>query len=199
MFDLIINEAQEKFNLGDKAGILLSSLLGLIVNPANGGFGGFINRFHNAGLGNLVDSWVKTGNNMPISNEQLESALGEDTINAVAEQAGIDKATTAPALAFMTPYVVDALTPDGELPDEAGLISKIGDFLKNYGGAIGAVILGALASGAAGATYGKVTGALSSVGDTLDGDGDNDSILKWLIPLLLLGLLVVLGYWLFGK
>ena len=234
MFDSIIKEAQEKFNLGDKTGGLLSSLLGLIANPANGGFGGFINRFHTAGLGNLVDSWVTTDDNTPISNEQLESALGEDTLNAVAEQSGVDKATATSALGFMTPHVVDALTPDGEVPDEAGLISKIGGFLKDYGGAIGVAILGglgtagALASGAADkvgdaagatidagkavigkgadvvgdaadATYGKVTGALGSVGDALDGDGDSNSVLKWLIPLLILGLLVVLGYWFCGK
>ncbi len=252
MFDSIIKEAQEKFGLGDKAGGLLASLLGLIANPANGGFSGFMGRFKDAGLGDLAESWVTTGDNTPISNEQLESALGEDTLNDVAEQSGVDKATATSALGFMTPHVVDALTPDGEVPDEAGLISKIGGFLKNYGGAVGAAILGglgtagALASGAAdkvgdaagatldagkavvgkgaevvgdaagatvdagkkvagavgdaaGATYGKVTGALGSVGDALDGDGDSGSILKWLIPLLILGLLVVLGYWFCGK
>ncbi len=212
MFDSIIKEAQEKLNLGEKAGGLLASLLGLIANPANGGFGGFINRFHNAGLGNLVDSWVTTGDNTPISNEQLESALGEDTIDAVAEQSGVDKATTVSALGLMTPHVVDALTPDGEVPEESVLISKIGGFLKNYGGAVGAAILGELGTvgnfaggaadivgDAAGATYGKVTDVLGSVGDALDGDDDSGSVLKWLIPLLLLGLMVVLGYWFFGK
>ncbi len=244
MFDAIIKEAQEKFNLGDKAGGLLASLLGLIANPANGGFGGFINRFHTAGLGDLVDSWVTTAGNTPISNEQLESALGEDTLNAVAEQSGVDKATAVSALGFMTPHVVDALTPDGEVPDEAGLISKIAGFLKDYGGAIGAAILGGLGTAgalasdaadstldagkavigkgaevvgdaagatldagtkavsavgdAAGAVGDKFSGAMSSVGDALDGDGDSDSILKWLIPLLILGLLVVLGYWFCG-
>ena len=40
---------------------------------------------------------------------------------------------------------------------------------------------------------------MHSVGDALDGDGDGGSLLKWLIPLLLLGLLVVLGYWFCGK
>lgn len=245
MFDSIIKEAQEKFNLGDKAGSLLASLLGLIANPENGGFGGFIERFKDAGLGDLAESWVTTGDNTPISNEQLESALGEDTINEVAEQTGVEKATATSALGFMTPHVVDALTPDGEIPDEAGLISRIKGFLSDYGGAVGAAVLGGLgvagafASGAAdkvgdaagatldagkavvgkgaevvgdaaGATVdvGKkavnvvgdtVGGAMNKVGDVLDGDGDSGGILKWLIPLLLLGLLVVLGYWFCGK
>lgn len=234
MFDSIIKEVQEKFNLGDKAGSLLASLLGLIANPANGGFGGFIDRFKDAGLGNLADSWITTGDNTPISREQLESVLGEDTIDAVAEQSGVDKVTTASALSLMTPHVVDALTPGGEIPDEAGLISKISGFLKNYGGAVGVAILGGLGTAgafagsaadkvgdaagatfgagkavvgkgadvigeAAGATYGKVSNALGNVGDAFDGDGDSGSVLKWLIPLLILGLLIVLGYWFFGK
>ena len=234
MFDSIISEAQEKFGLGDKSGGLLASLLGLIANPANGGFSGFINRFKDAGLGDLVNSWITTGDNTPISDEQLESALGEDTLNSVAEQSGVDKATATSALGFMTPHVVDALTPDGEVPDEASLLSRISGFLGNYGGAIGAAVLGGLgtagafASGAAdkvgdaaGATYDKskevlsggvgavgnaagavgdkFSGAMHSVGDKFDGDGDSGSILKWLIPLLLLGLLVVLGYWFCGK
>ena len=90
MFDSIIKEAQEKFNLGDKAGNLLASLLCLIANPENGGFGGFIERFRNAGLGNLAESWITTGDNTPISNEQLESALGAETLNAVADQSGVE-------------------------------------------------------------------------------------------------------------
>lgn len=248
MFDSIISEAQKKFNLGDKAGGLLASLLGLIANPASGGFGGFIGKFKDAGLGDLVNSWVTTGDNTPISGEQLESALGDDTISSVAAQAGVDKATATSALGYMTPHVVDALTPDGEVPDDESLLSKVKGFLGDFGGAIGAAVLGGLgtagafASGAAdkvgdaaGATLGagkavvgkgaevvgdaagatvdagkravgavgdaagavgdKFSGAMSSVGDAFDGDGDSGGILKWLIPLLLLGLLIIIGLW----
>lgn len=225
MFDSIINSAGEKFGLGEKAGSLLSSLLALIASPASGGFSGFIGKFRDAGLGDLVDSWITTGDNTPISNEQLESALGEDTLNSVAEQAGTDKETATSAMAMMVPQVVDQLTPDGEIPDEESLLSKIGGFLGGIGGAVfGAA--GAMAGGtvdrvdaAAGATYeagkasvgkgvgmvgdaagavgDRIGGAMNSVGDAFDGDGGGS--LKWLIPLLLLGLLIVLGYMFCGK
>ncbi len=233
MFDSIINDVQKKFNLGDKGGSLLSALLGLIANPANGGFGGFISRFRNAGLGGLVDSWVNTGDNTPISNEQLESALGADTLDTVAKQSGLDRNTATSALGYLTPHVVDTLTPDGTVPDEASLLSKVGGFLGGIGGTVGGAVLGAAGmagaamggatdkvgdaasatynkgkdvfggginsvSNAAGAVGGRASSALNSVGDTLDG-GDGGSILKWLIPLLLLGLLIVLGYWFCGK
>lgn len=210
MFDSIIKEAQEKFSLDDKAGNLLASLLGLIANPANGGFGGFVGRFHDAGLGDLVDSWVTTGDNTPVSGEQIESALGEETVAAVAAQSGVDQAAATSALALMTPHVVDELTPGGVIPDEAGLISKIGGFLKDHGGAIGAAILGGLGTagtienGAAETLADAADAGLEKVTDEPEKDGeaadeDNVSILRWLLPLLLLGLLVVVGYGLFGK
>jgi uncharacterized protein YidB (DUF937 family)/outer membrane protein OmpA-like peptidoglycan-associated protein len=245
MFDSIISSVGEKFGLGDKGGSLLTSLLALIASPANGGFSGFIGKFRNAGLGDLVDSWITTGENNPISNEQLESALGADTINSVAAQAGVDKDTATSAMAYMMPQVVDQLTPDGEMPDDEGLFAKISGFLGGIGGAVGGAVLGAagaagaMASGAvdkvgdvagatvdagkavvgkgadmvgdaAGATVdaGKkvvgavgdtVGGAMNKVGDVFDGDGDSGGILKWLIPLLLVGLLIVLGYMFCGK
>ncbi len=75
MFDSIINDAQEKFGLGDKAGVLVSTLLALMTDKENGGFAGFINHFREVGLGDTADSWISSGANTPISNEQIESAF----------------------------------------------------------------------------------------------------------------------------
>jgi len=40
----------------------------------------------------------------------------------------------------------------------------------------------------------KVGDAVSGVKDAFDGDGDSGGALRWLLPLLLLGLLIVLGF-----
>lgn len=227
LFDSIISKTSEKFGLGGKAGSLLSALLALMTDKNRGGFTGFLNRFNNAGLEDIVASWVDSGENLPLSNEQLESALGKETIADTAAQADVDQPTTTSALAYMIPQVVDSLTPDGVIPDENNLLSRIGGYLSGFGGAaVGG--LGAAASGvfdkvgtaATDTTFDKKSAAVSSgidtigdasrnitektsaafnrVDDAIDGDSSS-SVLNWLLPLILLALAVILGYWFCGK
>ena len=184
LFDSIIREAGERFSLGNKAGGLFAALLGLMTDHNQGGFTGFLARFRQAGLGDTVSSWIRRGDNKPISNEQLESALGTETVNDIADQAGVDSGTAASALAYVTPKVVDALTPNGTVPDENSLLLSVGGFLSGIGGA--------------GAVGEKAAAALNRVDDAIGG-GSGSSIWKWLIPLLLLGLLIILSFWYCGK
>jgi len=225
LFDSVISEVKERFGLStEKAGELLAALLGLISDPKSGGFGGFINRFDSVGLGDTARSWITTGDNTPLSNEQLDSALGEGTMASVADQAGVDRETATTAIAGMIPAVVDDLTPDGEIPDESNLLSKIGGFLSDWGGTVTGTAAGAASAagaftgnvvdrvdaaaeasyvkgketlaggiGAAGAVGDRVSGAMSSVGD-----GGNGAM-RWLLPLIILALLVILGFWFCGR
>ena len=233
LFDSIIGSAREKFGLSNEgSGGLVAALLALITDPRSGGFGGFIDKFRNAGLGPIVDSWISTGSNEPLSGDQVESALGADAVDGIATRAGVDRGTASAALGGIIPGVVDTLTPDGDIPDDSSILSKIGGFLSDWGGAIGGAVAGgvgaaaAMAGGAAdkvgdaaGATYDKgrevlgdgidaagniagaardkVSGAVGNVYDA--GANGGGSILKWLIPLLLLGLLVVLGFMFCGR
>ena len=211
IFDSIIGMAGDKFGLNSgKAGGLVSGVLSLIV--ADGGLNGFLARFRNAGLGDTAQSWVTAGDNAPLSNEQLESALGADKISSLAASAGVEHSTAASALSAIVPQVVDRLTPDGEMPaDNQGFLSKISGYMGGLGGAAAGAVgaAGAMASGAfdraGGATgnaanavgnkFGSTLNAVSPVGDNAGGS----SILKWLLPLILLGLLVFLGYMFCGK
>ena len=130
MFDSIIKGVNEKYDLGDKAGALISAFLALMTDSESGGFAGFINRFRTAGLGDLADSWVSSGANTPVSNEQLESALGEDTLRGISEKIGADYETTVGASGYVIPHIVDDLTPDGEIPGDDDLLSRIGDLFN---------------------------------------------------------------------
>ncbi|HRH44631.1 MAG TPA: YidB family protein, partial [Pyrinomonadaceae bacterium] len=193
LFDSIISGASEKFGLGNKAGTVLSALLSLMTDQNRGGFAGFLDLFSKAGLGDVASSWISAGVNQELSDEQVESALGANTIGEIAKQADISKADATSALGYMIPNVVDKLTPDGIVPDEKDLLTKIGEFLSGIGGAVagaaiaGAGAVGAVASGAAdkvgdvanaavdvvgdaaGATVDVGKKAVSAVGDTVGG------------------------------
>ncbi|MCU0239939.1 MAG: OmpA family protein [Pyrinomonadaceae bacterium] len=246
LFDSVISTAAEKFGLGDKAGTLLSALLSMMTKQETGGFAGFLNMFSKAGLGDVASSWVSSGSNAELSDEQVESALGSDAISAIANQVGIPAGAATSALGWMVPQVVDKLTPDGVVPEEKDLLSKIGDFLSGWGGAalgaagavaglagsamggaadkVGdaagatvdagkAVVGGAvnMAGDAAGATVDAGKKVVGAVGDSIGGaanmvggamddiSGGGGGILKWLLPLILLGLLLLLGWWFCSK
>ncbi len=219
IFDSITGMAEEKFGLsGGKAGGLVSSVLSMIVS--DGGLGGFLDRFRSAGLGDTVNSWITTGDNTPLSNEQLESALGEENINHLAGQAGVEPSTASSALSSVIPQVVDRLTPDGEVPDNAGLLSTLSGYLGGLGGAAAGAVgaAGAMASNAFGGVSGAATDTADKDKDAFhhgsktagnavnlntdrftDDDDSGGSLLKWLVPLILLGLLVALGFLFCGK
>lgn len=141
MFDSLIDQVAGNFGLGDRAQPLLQQLLSLITNQQTGGLSGFLGNFRQAGLGNLVDSWVGKGESLPISTEQLQNALGSNTIEQIAAKAGIPAATAAPAIAAMIPSIVDKFTPSGALSNI--LPAGLSQYLPGIGGAAGEVGTGA--------------------------------------------------------
>src|SRR5574343_154541 len=94
------------------SGGALGSLL-----ESSGGLSGLVERFQQAGLGETVQSWISQGENLPVSVEQLQAALGPDTLSALAEKLGVDPAQSAILLSNALPQWVDQLTPDCQLPD----------------------------------------------------------------------------------
>jgi uncharacterized protein YidB (DUF937 family) len=52
-----------------------------------GGLQGLIRQFEQAGLGSHVDSWIGTGQNLPVSPEQLAQVLGSGQLQQMAQQA----------------------------------------------------------------------------------------------------------------
>ena len=128
---------------GGGADILMQVVGGLLNQGGGGGAGGvagglgaLLQQFQKGGLGDVAASWVGTGQNLPISAEQLQSVLGGDKIGALAQQAGLSQGDLMGQLAQMLPQVVDQLTPNGQLPaaggaDLSGLLgSVLGGLMK---------------------------------------------------------------------
>jgi uncharacterized protein YidB (DUF937 family) len=82
-----------------------------------GGLTGLVSAFEQAGLGHIVQSWVGNGPNEPVSSGQLQSVLGQDQVNALASQAGMQPDTFLGQLAQHLPNAVNGMTPNGKLPD----------------------------------------------------------------------------------
>ena len=97
---------------------------------ALGGIGGLIGlvaRMQQSGLGDVAKSWVGTGQNQPISPDQLGGVLGQDTVAGMAGQLGMNQGDLLSQLSQMLPQVVDKLTPQGQIPhgDIGGLLGAV--------------------------------------------------------------------------
>jgi uncharacterized protein YidB (DUF937 family) len=95
---------------------LLQIITGYLQNSESGGLGGLVEQFKEKGLGDAVSSWVGTGENLPISAEQISQVLGSGEISRIAEQLGVSPEETSDGLAAVLPQVVDKLTPEGSVP-----------------------------------------------------------------------------------
>lgn len=106
---------------------LLDSVMD-IVNQ-NGGIGGLADKFHQGGLGDLVKSWISTGDNLPISADQISSVLGNEKVAEMAQKLGLDGDQLSGQLAEYLPQVIDKLTPDGNVP-QGDLLGSALEMLK---------------------------------------------------------------------
>lgn len=110
---------------------LISAVVGMLANNGQGGGGGgladILGKAQQAGLGDVVSSWIGTGQNMPISADQLHNVLGSDAIANIAQQLGLSHGDAASQLSQVLPQVVDKLTPNGQAP--SGGLGDIGSLL----------------------------------------------------------------------
>src|ERR1044072_2946525 len=99
---------------GGVAAALLPQLIAMLSKP--GALANLTNAFQSAGLGNILQSWIGTGQNLPISADQVTKVLGAGTIGDLAKKAGVGESETSSALASLLPQVVDKISPGGNVP-----------------------------------------------------------------------------------
>ncbi len=109
---------------------LLESVIGMINNPETGGLGGLVQSFKDKGLGNAISSWVGTGENLPVSGEQIQKVISAENIQQIAGKLGSSREEVSNMLAGLLPQVIDKLTPNGALP-EGNLVEQGLSLLKN--------------------------------------------------------------------
>jgi uncharacterized protein YidB (DUF937 family) len=109
---------------------LLQLAMGMIQN---GGLGQLLGKFQQAGLADQAASWVGTGQNMPVSADQLKAALGSGAIADIAGKLGMSHDQAAGGLASLLPQIVDHLTPKGQVTEGADLQSGLAALGKLLG------------------------------------------------------------------
>ncbi len=112
---------------------VVSEVLTLIENRP-GGLGGLLQSFQQNGLGHLFQSWVGTGQNLPISAGQIQSVLGAECTAKIAQATGIPQAQIESHLATLLPQLIDHMSPGGQLPqgDLRGVLAGVAQrFLHN--------------------------------------------------------------------
>jgi uncharacterized protein YidB (DUF937 family) len=96
--------------------VVLSEVLG---NGSEGGLSAIVARLQQAGFGDQVKSWIGTGQNLPISAQQLQEVLGNDVVRQLATRFGIPVDQLSTVLAQVLPPAVDRASPNGTLPHTA--------------------------------------------------------------------------------
>ncbi len=96
---------------------ILTQLVGGAQGAAGGGLPALLQQLENAGLGQQVASWVGTGENHPVTPEQLSSALPQEHVESMAQQAGTTPDALLKMLAEALPHAVDHATPGGTVPE----------------------------------------------------------------------------------
>lgn len=119
ILDSVVKGLADKF-LGGQGGQenpLLSTAMNLLSNPQSGGLQGLIQQFAGKGMGDIMSSWISTGENLPISGNQIAQVLGSDTIRQFAQKMGSSNEEVSSGLAGLLPQLIDKLTPSGQVPD----------------------------------------------------------------------------------
>jgi uncharacterized protein YidB (DUF937 family) len=115
-----------------------SNILGAVLNAVNsqpGGLGGVLESLNKSGLGGVVNSWISTGQNMPVSPQQVQGALGPGVVTDLATKLGVPPEMASTVLSQLLPHVVDHLTPNGQVP-EGGLSGAGVDLVKSILGGL---------------------------------------------------------------
>lgn len=132
LFGAILSKVMGRGTQPSAQNLLLDGVMGLLGNPQSGGLGSLVGQFASKGLGQIMNSWVGTGSNLPISPDQLKQGLGADAINQLAARSGMSPEQVSSKLTQLLPAVVDKLTPQGEVPPTRDIASKGREMLEGF-------------------------------------------------------------------
>ena len=125
LLDSVIGALGQGGQGGGGQAALLQAVIGMLAGqggaPGGGGLADLVTRFQQGGLGDVMSSWVGTGQNLPVSADQLGGVLGDDVLAHLTRSTGLSGGDLLGQLAKVLTQVVDHVTPNGQLPQAGGL------------------------------------------------------------------------------
>jgi uncharacterized protein YidB (DUF937 family) len=98
----------------------------------SGGVQGLMNKFTQAGLGNVFSSWVGSGPKQPITGDQIRKILGSDEIKGLAAKLGVDPAQASQLVGEHLPKIIDHLTPTGKIDSSINIQQKLAGLAPSF-------------------------------------------------------------------
>ncbi|WP_345828381.1 YidB family protein [Pantoea sp. BRR-3P] len=80
-----------------------------------GGVEVLLQKFQQGGLGQVLNTWIGSGNNQPVNSGEIQNALGQDQLQSLADKLGTDVNGASGTLAALLPQVIDKLSPQGHV------------------------------------------------------------------------------------
>lgn len=120
----------------------MGDFMGLINQHINakGGLQGLVSQFQAQGMGDKIKSWISTGENQPMSPEDVRQGLGDDFVNDASAKLGVPPEQVSAATAEALPRMVDQATPKGEVENNdlmGSLQNMLSGAQEQLGGVLG--------------------------------------------------------------
>jgi len=125
LFDEVLSMAGAATGQQTQHAGALSAIMEYVNSPQVGGITGLQKMFEQGGLGGVFNSWVSSGQNLPISADQLQNVLHSGALQEAARKAGVDPNQLTGMMSTLLPHLVDRLTPNGEIPEGGALQSLL--------------------------------------------------------------------------
>jgi len=111
----------------------ISNAIGGLLQGSDGNLdlSGIMSSLADSNLGEIVNSWLGNGENMPIDADQITQLLGSDKVEEFASSLGLSFESASQALSDALPQVIDKATTG-----EDNLVSQM---LEQVGGVDGAM------------------------------------------------------------
>ena len=113
---------------------VMQAAIAMMTNHEGGVAGGMqtlISTLQSSGLADHVASWAGNGENLPVTGEQIQAALGSNGIlQQLAETAGLPHDQVAGHLAEMLPGIIEKFSQNGgSAGGLSGLAGMLGQFM----------------------------------------------------------------------